>query len=454
MTSSTITLHPASAPLRGEITVPGDKSISHRSIMFGALADGDTRIRGFLRGADCLSTISCFRQLGVRIDEAEDEIIVHGKGLWGLDRPAGILDAGNSGTTVRLMTGILSGQPFPSVITGDESIRKRPMRRVIEPLTMMGAQVCGHNGSGCAPLSIAGIPDREHPLSGITYHSPVASAQVKSCILLAGLYADSETTVIEPALSRDHTERMLTGFGAHIRQRSVEKAAEKTDPLRSMPGCSSTISPQPVLHGMDIAVPGDISSAAYFIAAALIIPGSEVMIRNVGINPTRDGILRIARDMGGDVSLLNCRETGGEPVADILVRSSHLKGTRVAGPIIPALIDELPVIAVMAACAEGTTVIADAAELKVKESDRILTVSESLNAMGIDVTPTDDGMIIAGRGGGSPALGGAFINSHDDHRIAMSFAIAALAADSETKIAGADCVRISYPGFFEQLRAL
>ena len=450
MASGTITIQPVTAPLRGEITVPGDKSISHRSIMFGALAEGDTRIRGFLRGADCLSTISCFRQLGIQIDENTDEIIVHGNGLDGLHEPAAILDAGNSGTTIRLMSGILSGQPFSSVITGDESIQKRPMKRVIEPLTMMGASVSGCNGSHCAPLSISGVPDPDHPLTGITYFSPVASAQVKSCVLLAGLYADSDTTVIEPALSRDHTERMLTGFGAHIRYGSDTEP----DPSRPRQSHSATISPHPVLHGMDIDVPGDISSAAYFIAAGLIIPESEVLIRNVGINPTRDGILRVARDMGGDVSLLNCRETGGEPVADILVRSSHLKGTRVAGPLIPTLIDELPVIAVMAACAEGTTVIADAAELKVKESDRILTVSESLTAMGIDVTPADDGMIIAGRGACSPVLRGACINSHADHRIAMSFAIASLAADSETKIAGAECVRISYPRFFEQLQTL
>lgn len=462
MPDSTIIITPAAAPLRGEITVPGDKSISHRAVMFGALAEGDTRIRGFLRGADCLSTIACFRQLGISIEEhagegseegkGEDagEIIVHGKGLHGLLPADSVLDAGNSGTTVRLMSGILSGQRFDSVITGDASIQKRPMKRVIEPLRQMGASIRSKAENGCVPLCIGGRAGQGgRPLSGISYRSPVASAQVKSCILLAGLYADGETTVLEPALSRDHTERMLTGFGADVKTDVVPVSASAS----AKPLFSARILPAPCLHGMDITVPGDISSAAYFLAAALIIPGSELLIKGVGVNPTRDGIIRVARDMGGDINLLNRREVGGEPVADLLVRYSALHGIRVEGALIPTLIDELPIIAVMAACAQGTTVIADAAELKVKESDRILTICEGLKAMGVSVTPTQDGMIIEGNGPEKP-LAGAVIDSHADHRIAMSFSVAGLAAQGETKIQGGRCVDISYPGFFQELYAI
>ncbi len=414
--------------LRGEVTVPGDKSISHRAVMFGALAKGKTEITGFLRGADCLSTISCFRQLGISIDETADKILVEGKGLHGLSAPADVLDTGNSGTTTRLISGILAGQKFTSVLNGDASIQKRPMRRIMTPLSQMGASICSLNGNDCAPLEITGSA-----LHGISYLSPVASAQVKSAVLLAGLYADGETSVTEPAISRNHTELMLKSFGADV----------KTE------GLTATVQPEPALHGMDILVPGDISSAAYFIAAGCLVPNAEILIRNVGINPTRDGILRVARKMGADITLLNEKNTG-EPVADLLVKSSSLHGITIGGDIIPTLIDELPVIAVMAAAAEGTTVIRDAAELKVKESDRIAVMTENLSAMGCDITATEDGMII----NGGKTLHGAVIDSHLDHRIAMSFAIAAMIAEGDTEMKDADCVKISYPDFYDDLNKL
>ena len=416
-------------PLHGELAVPGDKSISHRSVMFGALSEGITEAENFLTGADCLSTISCFRQMGISVEQNGTSVIVHGKGLHGLTRPSGIIDAGNSGTTVRLLSGILAGQPFDSMITGDASIQKRPMKRVMTPLSQMGASITSVHENGCAPLQIKGSP-----LHGIHYLSPVASAQVKSCVLLAGLYADAPTSVTEPAISRNHSELMLRYFGADIQ----------------CEGTTSTVLPDPRLVGQKVNVPGDISSAAYFIAAALLVPGSEVLLKNVGINPTRDGMLRVVRAMGGDVTLVNENTDGAEPCADLLIRSSSLHATTIEGELIPTLIDELPVIAVLAAFAEGTTVIKDAAELKVKESDRIAVMTENLKRMGADVEPTDDGMIIHG---GRP-LHGATINPYLDHRIAMSFAVAALAADGKTEIQDADCVKISYPGFYTDLEGL
>lgn len=415
--------------LRGERKVPGDKSISHRAVMFGSLARGTTRITDFLTGADCLSTISCFRKMGIPIQLQGQEVLIHGKGLHGLTAPASILDAGNSGTTTRLISGILSGQNFSCELTGDASIQKRPMKRILDPLTMMGADITSTKGNGCAPLHIHG-----GSLHGIHYLSPVASAQVKSCVLLAGLYADSKTSVTEPALSRDHTERMLRAFGAQV----------------SSCGSTASILPDPDLCGMEIAVPGDISSAAYFLAAGALVPGSEILVTNVGINPTRDGFLRICKAMGVSYTLLNQREQGGEPVADILVRSGSLHGTTIEGAVIPTLIDELPILAVMAACADGTTIIRDAAELRVKESDRIQAMVENLTAMGADIEGTPDGMIIHG---GKP-LKGTKIHAYQDHRIAMSFAIAAQIAEGQTEIPDGDCVRISYPGFYEDLYAL
>lgn len=414
--------------LSGEVTIPGDKSISHRAVMFGALADGTTEVTNFLKGADCLSTISCFQKLGIEIENTPEHILIHGRGLHGLQAPTSVLDAGNSGTTTRLISGILAAQPFTCTLTGDSSIQTRPMKRIMEPLSMMGAAIESVRHNDCAPLSISG---RE--LKGIHYHSKVASAQVKSCILLAGLYASGETSVTEPTVSRNHSEIMLRYFGADVRTE----------------GTTATIFPEPVLHGQRICVPGDISSAAYFIAAGLLVPGSEILIRNVGINPTRDGILRVARAMGGDITLLNIREEG-EPTADLLVRSSSLHGTVVEGDLIPTLIDEIPVINIMAACAEGQTIIRDAAELKVKESNRIDVMVEQLKSMGCDITATDDGMII---NGGRP-LHGAVIDSHLDHRIAMSFAVASLIADGTTEILGSDCVNISYPTFYQDLQRL
>ena len=414
--------------LKSEITVPGDKSISHRAVMFGSLAEGTTKITHFLEGADCLSTISCFQKMGILIDRNADEVLVHGRGLHGLSAPADILDVGNSGTTTRLISGILAGQSFSSELTGDASIQSRPMKRIMTPLQEMGADITSMNNNGCAPLRING-----KPLHGIHYKSPVASAQVKSCVLLAGMYADSVTSVTEPVLSRNHSELMLNYFGANV----------------TSSGTTASIQPEPVLTGREIRVPGDISSAAYFIAAGLLTPGSEILIRNVGINPTRDGLLRVCRDMGADITLLNVKQDG-EPTADLLVRFSSLHGTTVGGTIIPTLIDEIPMIAVMAAFAEGTTVIKDAAELKVKESDRIAVMVENLSAMGADIEGTEDGMIIHG---GKP-LHGAVIDSHLDHRIAMSFAVAGTFCDGDLDIKGAECVKISYPDFYKDLYSL
>ena len=367
--------------LKGKITVPGDKSISHRCVMFGSIAEGTTEVQHFLTGADCLATIRCFRSLGIEIEEKETSVIIHGKGLRGLTAPSQMLDAGNSGTTTRLLSGILAGQAFESSLSGDDSLNRRPMKRIMDPLTQMGAKISSIRNNGCAPLHIS--PGELH---GIDYESPVASAQVKSCILLAGLYADGETSVTEPSLSRNHTELMLKEFGADIRSTYALDSTKAT----------ASIYPGGRLCGQKITVPGDISSAAYFIAAGLLVPDSEILIENVGINPTRAGILRVCEDMGGDITLLNERIEGGEKIADILVRTSRLHGITIEGDIIPTLIDEIPVIAVMAAAAEGTTVIKDAAELKVKETDRIETVTDNLKAMGCDAVPTEDGMIIKG----------------------------------------------------------
>ena len=432
MKDSSKIIYPARQPLTGEIQVPGDKSISHRAVMLGAIAKGTTRIQNFLMGGDCLSTIDCFRRLGVQIDvnAAEGQVAVHGKGMHGLgvypgagnaqktggpdgDLQEAVLDTGNSGTTTRLISGILAGQDFPSLLSGDVSLNTRPMNRILEPLTQMGAHIRSVHGNGCAPLSI-----RPGQLHGIHYRTKVASAQVKSAILLAGLFA---------SLSRDHTELMLKGFGADVSSIINEDGT-----------ATASIRPCRELYAQDIVVPGDISSAAYFIAAALIVPGSSLLIRNVGINPTRAGFLSVCRDMGGDITLLNERTTGGEPSADLLVRHSSLHGVTIEGSLIPTLIDELPMAAVLAAFAEGTTVIRDAAELKVKESDRIVTVTENLLAMGGDVTPTADGMIIRG---GSP-LHGAVIDSHLDHRIAMSFAVAGGAPQRESRVNGCQFVEI------------
>ncbi|PWJ52201.1 3-phosphoshikimate 1-carboxyvinyltransferase [Faecalicatena contorta] len=421
--------------LKGQVTIPGDKSISHRSIMLGSIAKGITEVHNFLEGADCLATIECFRKLGIEIEKNQDTVVVHGKGLHGLTPPTDILDVGNSGTTTRLLAGILCGQEFDSKISGDESLNSRPMKRIMEPLTQMGANISSILRNDCAPLYIT-----KGKLHGFHYDSPIASAQVKSCILLAGLYADGETSVTEPNLSRNHTELMLKEFGADL------MSAHELTNTRT----TASVRPCQELYGQKITVPGDISSAAYFIAAGLLVPDSEILIKDIGINPTRAGFLKVCEDMGGDIILQNEHFCGGERVADILVRTSNLHGITIEGSIIPTLIDEIPIIAVMAAMAEGTTIIRDAEELKVKETDRIETVTDNLKAMSCDVTPTFDGMIIEG---GKPLLG-ATIHTLLDHRIAMAFSIAALVAEGTTNILDSDCVDVSYPSFYDTFELL
>ncbi|MDF2612919.1 MAG: 3-phosphoshikimate 1-carboxyvinyltransferase [Clostridia bacterium] len=420
-------INPISA-LQGAIDIPSDKSISHRSVMFGSLALGKTTIYNFLMGDDCLSTIRCFRKLGITIEISGTTVTVEGKGLHGLKGSSDLLDCGNSGTTVRLLSGILAAQSFESTLTGDASIQKRPMKRVIEPLTQMGAHIKAVSDNFC-PLSIT--PSELH---GITYHSPVASAQVKSCVLLAGLYADSPTTLIEPSVSRDHTERMLAAFGATLTRE----------------GTAVTLMPCKELYAADITVPGDISSAAFFMVAGLITPHSDIIIKNVGINPTRRGILDVLIGMGGDITPFNERIICGEPVCDLRVKTSDLHGCVIGGDIIPTLIDEIPALAVAATFADGQTIIQDASELKVKESNRIAALHSELSKMGADITPTEDGLMISG----VKTLNGAVLDSFDDHRIAMSLAIAACNATSSSTILKSDCVKISFPDFFDLLGSI
>ena len=419
-------IHPC-GPLRGSITVPGDKSISHRAVMLGALASGTTHITGFLMGEDCLSTIDCFRKMGVEIEVTDGEVVVEGVGLHGLCAPEEALYTGNSGTTTRLLCGILAGQPFTVTVNGDASIQKRPMGRIIKPLREMGASIEGKNDNFC-PLTL--YPSELH---GIEYRLPVASAQLKSAILLAGLYAEGQTTVVEPTPSRDHTERMFRALGVEV----------ETE------GNVITLDPPEDLHAVDIAVPGDISSAAFFLVAGSIVLDSELTIRNVGVNPTRTGILDVLRDMGADITETNFRDEA-EPVCDLTVRYSKLRGVEIGGAIIPRLIDELPVLAGAAAYAEGETVIRDAQELKVKESNRIAAMVTELARAGVDVEETEDGMVI--RGGRQPR--GISFQTYKDHRIAMSLAVLGLAAHGDSRIADHEVVAISYPDFFRTLESL
>lgn len=413
--------------LRGEVTVPGDKSISHRSIMLGSISSGTTYVNGFLNSADCRSTISCFRNMGIDISLSKDEVEIHGKGLKGLSAPGTTLDVGNSGTTMRLISGILSGQNFSSTITGDASIRRRPMGRIITPLTQMGAKIKSKT-DGLAPLYID--PSSLH---GIDYTLPVASAQVKSCILFAGLFADSETSVTEIDKSRDHTERMLSAFGADI---------NVNDNI-------ILIKPGNVLTGTNVSVPGDISSAAYLIACGLVHNDADILIKNVNINPTRAGIISIVKEMGGNIELLNIHENTGELVCDIHVTSSSLRGCEISGSIIPTLIDELPVIALIASFAKGKTIIKDASELKNKESNRIKTVTDGLASIGAKVTPTDDGMIIDG----GNSLHEGHIITMDDHRIAMTFSLLSLLIPGIT-LDNPGCVNISFENFYETINSI
>lgn len=408
--------------VRGEITVPGDKSISHRAIMLGSIALGITTVKGLLRGEDNIATLDAFRAMGVDIRDEGEIVTIRGKGLHGLEEPADILDCGNSGTSMRLITGILAGQKFFSVLTGDQYLRKRPMKRVLDPLGRMGAEIFARAGGNLAPMAIVG-----KKLNGISYESPISSAQVKSAILLAGLYASGETRVVEPQISRDHSERMLRYFGADIEllPNGVKLRGERE------------------LQGGEVAVPGDISSAAFFIVAALLVPGSELLIRNVGINPTRTGILDILTAMGASLQTVNPRETSGEPVADLLVTSSRLKGIEIGGDLVPRSIDEFPVICIAAALAEGKTIIRDAHELRVKETDRIAAMARNLEKAGVIVTETADGMEIQG----VEQIRGCVADSFGDHRIAMSMLVAGLTTKDGVTVEDVECIATSFPNF-------
>jgi len=411
--------------LLGRLRVPGDKSISHRAIMLGAIADGTTRVTGFLEGADALSTRNVFRAMGVRIDGPESgRVTVHGVGREGLQAPSVPLDCGNAGTAMRLLMGLLAGQSFASELVGDETLMRRPMRRVADPLALMGARV--ETSGDCPPVRISPSPG----LRGIEYHLPVASAQLKSALLLAGLYASGRTTIIEPAPTRDHTERMLGGFGVRI---------ERDGPRVSLEGGQR-------LTGCDIDVPADISSAAFFLVGASIAPGSDLVLEHVGMNPTRTGIIDVLRLMGADITVLAEAEVGGEPVADLRVRSAELRGIDVPESLVPLAIDEFPAIFVAAACARGRTRVSGAAELRVKESDRIASMAEGLRALGVAAEPTADGMLIEGRPEGA-AFSGGRVEAHGDHRIAMSFAMAAMRAAGAIWIGDTENVATSFPGF-------
>ena len=411
--------------LSGAISVPGDKSISHRTVILGSLSRGTCRVRRFLDSQDCLSTVACMRALGVSVTEQDEStLVIEGVGLRGLKEPQDVLDVGNSGTTARLLAGLLTGQNFHAVLTGDDSIRRRPMLRVVQPLREMGARIFGRENGRFAPLSIIGSD-----LNPISYSLPVASAQVKSAILLAGLYASGTTEVREPSPTRDHTERMLRLMG---------KEVETTDGLITMSG-GGELSP------FDLEVPGDISSAAFLMVAGLLCPDSRLIITGVGVNPTRTGILDVLADMGAKISLVNTRIEGNEPVADIEVESSQLKGTGIEGKTIPRVIDELPVLAVAATQAQGKTVVSGAQELRVKETDRIRATVEELSKLGAKIEESDDGFSVEG----PSVLCGASCDSYGDHRIAMAVAVAGLVAEGETMISNADCADVSFPNFFE-----
>ena len=410
--------------LKGAIRVAGDKSISHRSIMMGSLAEGTTHVSGFLEGEDALATLNAFKAMGVKIEGPDNgKVVVHGVGMQGLKQPQASLDVGNSGTSMRLMSGLLAGQAFSTTLIGDESLTKRPMKRVTDPLALMGAKI-ETTETGTSPLNISPVA----ALKGIDYDMPMASAQVKSCLLLAGLYAEGETWVTEPAPTRDHTERMLQGFGYEVMQ---------DGPRRGVKGGGK-------LTACDIDVPADISSAAFFLVGASIAEGSDLTLQHVGMNPTRDGVINILRLMGADIEVSNERVIGGEPVADLRVRSAKLKGIQIPEDQVPLAIDEFPALFVAAACAEGETILTGAEELRVKESDRIQVMADGLIALGVDAKPTPDGIVIQGG-----SIGGGSVDSHGDHRIAMSFAMAALRASGDISIDDCANVNTSFPGFVE-----
>ncbi|MGG3469643.1 3-phosphoshikimate 1-carboxyvinyltransferase [Neobacillus pocheonensis] len=415
--------------LRGEITIPGDKSISHRSVMFGSISYGETKVTNFLPGEDCLSTISCFRKLGVTIKEEENELRIYGNGFEGLNEPNEVLDVGNSGTTIRLLMGILAGRPFFSSLVGDASIGKRPMTRVTVPLAEMGAVLDGRKNGSYTPISIRG-----GKLNPIHYKLPVASAQVKSALILAGLQAEGITEIIEPSETRDHTERMIRKFGGVI---------QKENQVITVKGGQK-------LTAATIHVPGDISSAAFFLVAGAIIPGSEIILKNVGLNPTRTGIIEVLKKMGADLEIIQNDSDSFEPVGDLLIKFSKLKGTVIEGDLIPRLIDEIPIIALLATQAEGKTIIKNAEELKVKETNRIDTVVNELKKLGASIEATEDGMIIDGES----KLHGGTVSSHGDHRIGMMLAIAALLSDDEVFLENSEAISVSYPNFFAHLNSL
>jgi 3-phosphoshikimate 1-carboxyvinyltransferase len=414
----------AGGVLTGRLRVPGDKSISHRSIMLGSLAEGVTEVSGFLEGEDSLATLSAFRAMGVQIKGPDaGKVSIQGVGLYGLQAPADDLYLGNSGTSMRLMSGLLSGQRFNTTLGGDASLSGRPMKRVVEPLTSMGAAIETATG-GTAPLRVQG----GRQLSGIDYAMPVASAQVKSSLLLAGLYARGTTCVTEPAPTRDHTERMLAGMGYSLQREADRVCLQGGGTLR----------------GIAIDIPADISSAAFFLVGASIAPGSELVLEHVGMNPTRTGIIDILQRMGADITLLNERDVGGEPVADLRVRSAQLRGIDIPPELVPLAIDEFPVVFVAAACAQGRTLLTGAEELRVKESDRIQVMADGLQALGVDAQPTADGMVIEGG-----KIGGGCVDSHGDHRIAMAFSMAALRAEAGIEITDCANVNTSFPGFVD-----
>ncbi|MDP4169411.1 MAG: 3-phosphoshikimate 1-carboxyvinyltransferase [Bacillota bacterium] len=424
-----IVLKANSNGLIGAVNIPGDKSISHRSVMFGAIANGTTTVTNFLAGEDCLSTISCFRKLGVKIEEHGDKLSIEGRGFEGLCEPSEVLDVGNSGTTIRLLMGILAGRPFFSSLQGDRSIARRPMTRVVNPLRAMGAVIDGRKEGGYTPLSVRG-----GSLKSIRYELPVASAQVKSALLFAGLQAEGETVLIEKAETRDHTERMIELFGGKI---------ETANRVIKIQGGQK-------LKAVSIQVPGDISSAAFFLVAGAIVNGSEILLKNVGLNPTRSGIIDVMKEMGADLTVIPSEHATQEPSGDIMIRTSLLKGTVIEGDMIPRLIDEIPIIALLATQAEGTTIIKNAGELKVKETNRIDTVVGELKKLGASIEATDDGMIIHGR----TALTGAAVSSHGDHRIGMMLAVASLICKGDLHLEDPHSIAVSYPQFFNHLYSL
>lgn len=413
-----------------ELKIPGDKSVSHRSVIFASLAKGITKITNFLSSEDCIHTMHCFKQMGVSIkyDATKNYLEVVGLGLKGLVKPSSTLEVGNSGTAIRLLLGLLSAQKFDSKINGDESIQKRPMDRVAIPLTQMGAELSSDNKNPklLAPINILG----NKQLKGIKYTMPVSSAQVKSCIMLAGLYASEPSVIVDPGISRDHTERMLKYFGGKV----------------DVDGNTVTVYPADELYAKDVSVPSDISSASFFIVAGLILKNSVITLPGIGLNPTRTGIIDVLKEMGGDIRVTNLRNHDYEPVGDIEVRSSVLKGISISGEIIPRIIDEIPVICVAASQAQGQTIISDAQELKVKESDRIATTCSELSKFGVGITSKDDGMIVDGS---TSVVNSAECNSYGDHRIAMSCAVLGLLADGQTKIKNVNCISTSFPEFFE-----